>query len=515
MINVVSLSYNGSLEFFEFGEIVKAWTRILYKNFEVKIQNNGHFSHHIPIEKGVHQGGCCSSIYFLVIAEILAIAIRHNENIDGICFKEIRNLLNQFADDMDVFSLCNEKSIRNIFSELEAFHKQSGFTVSYDKTTLYRIGSLRHSSAQMYDLDQYRWSNDDITVLGVTITHGDIMSKNYGSIIEKAKTTINAWYNRGISLMAKVQVVNALVASLFVYKMMVLPSIPVNIIRNVDNIIREFLWNGGKAKIAYKVLQNPKKEGGLNLRNKDVALKATWPKILVQEKEYSQLVYSMLNIPVLGHNIWKCRLKRADIMLMNIQNDFWRDVICSWNEYNYYHDFRIENQLIWFNSSIKVAGKVIYWEKCCKKGLLYIYQLFENQHFRSEEQLFQLYDLSVLEVNSLKVAIPLEWKRFFLNTDCKEYFPIPPHSYDYAIQCENLSRKVYQFIADDAMIIHNKFLKWKNDIGEGFTLTLTDFAASHMDIYRITNVTKFRSFQYRLLQRGVITNVHLQKWGYY
>ena len=152
----------------------------------------------------------------------LAISLRDNENIEGITIKDIRNLLNQFADDMDIFSLCSENSIRAIFKELENFYYQSGFMVSYEKTTLYRIGSLKHSNACMYDLDQYRWSNEDINVLGVTIAHDNIVDKNYSGIVDKARNILNAWYNRGLSLVGKIQMVNTLVASHFVYKMMVL-----------------------------------------------------------------------------------------------------------------------------------------------------------------------------------------------------------------------------------------------------------------------------------------------------
>ena len=74
----------GSLDFFDFGDMVKDWTYILYKKFRVKIQNNGHFSQYIDISRGVHQGGCCSSVYFLVIAEILAMSLRDNKDIDGL-----------------------------------------------------------------------------------------------------------------------------------------------------------------------------------------------------------------------------------------------------------------------------------------------------------------------------------------------------------------------------------------------------------------------------------------------
>ena len=239
---------HGSLDFFKFGEVVKEWTRILYKSFSVKIQNNGHFSSWIDIEKGVHQGGCCSSVYFLVIAEILALALRQNDEIEGITIADIRNLLNQFADDMDIFSICNEKSLKAIHKELADFKAQSGFTVSYDKTTLYRIGSLRHSNAQMYGIDEFVWSKEDINVLGVNISHENIIQKNYDEIMQKVKKTLNTWHNRDLSLIGKVQVVNTLVASLFVYKMMVLPRIPSHVVRNFDNIVREYIWKWKKIK---------------------------------------------------------------------------------------------------------------------------------------------------------------------------------------------------------------------------------------------------------------------------
>ena len=238
---------HGSLDFFNFGSIVREWTQILYKDFQVRIQNNGHFSSPIPIEKGVHQGGCCSSIYFLVIAEILALSLRSNERIEGIELRMIRNLLNQFADDMDIFTMCTKQSLQAIHHELEEFRKQSGFTVSYDKTTLYRIGSLRHSDAAMYDMNQFSWSNKDINVLGITIAHEDLVHKNYAGIANKSKNILNSWQNRGLSLIGKVQVVNTLVASQFVYKMMVLPQIPKQVVKNMENVIREFLWSGGKS----------------------------------------------------------------------------------------------------------------------------------------------------------------------------------------------------------------------------------------------------------------------------
>ena len=508
---------HGSLDFFGFGQVVKDWTHILYHDFSVRVQNNGNFSAPINVRKGVHQGGCCSSVYFLVIAEILALSLRHNEDIKGITIKDILNILNQFADDMDVFSIASERSIIAIFKELEEFHKHSGFVVSYDKTTLYRIGSLRYSNAEMYSLSQYVWSKEDITVLGVTIAHDNIVYKNYECLIAKVRNTLKAWYNRGLSLVGKIQVVNTLVASLFVYKMTVLPNIPQDIVKRIDNIIREFIWNGKKAKISYKILQNSKKDGvmGLvNLQYRDIALKTTWPQILSHEPEYAQIVYHILRCPKLGEDIWRCSLMEEDVSCMNIREPFWKDVLTAWCKSNYYCNRRIENQILWYNSRVRVSGKPFFWADIFSKGLKYVYQLFIDQNFISYDQA-QRFGLSKMRYNSLKASIPKDWKDFFSTTSASQYMPVPPHNYDLSglKSGRSWSSYVYQHISSDVLLLHNKYIKWLAEVGMDFCEGLFDFASKHVNIYKITNIPKLRSFQYRLLQRGLVTNILLSKWN--
>ena len=166
---------------------------------------------------------------------------------------------------------------------------------------------------------------------------------------------------------------------------------------------------GKKSKISYKILQNPKKEGGLNLVNlnlKDKALKATWPQILYQEPEYASLVYVTLKVPDLKDNIWRCTISPEDAGNFKTTNTFWKDVLKAWSEYNYYHDKREEKQIIWYNSEIKIGKKMIMWRDAYKKGLVYVHQLFEHQQFKSSNQVLQEYVLSQMRYNGLKQAIP-------------------------------------------------------------------------------------------------------------
>ena len=383
---------------------------------------------------------------------------------------------------------------------------------------MYRIGSLRYSNAVMYSQNQFIWSKEDITVLGVTIPHENIVEKNYKGICDKVKKVLNAWCNRGLSLMGKVLIINTLVASLFVYKMMVLPTIPQNTVKEIENIIRNYLWSGKKAKIALNILQNQKSDGGLNLVNlklKDKALKATWPQILATEEDYAKLVYNSLRCNGLGHNIWRCTIHPQEIKNWRVTNIFWAQTLECWCEYNYYTQFRVENQVIWLNSYIRIKGKSFWWKDCYEKGLVYVHQLFEQQQIKTFESIQEEFGIRFMRYSSLISALPGDWKTFFKETPKSCFFPIPPHNFDRVTQkgYGSLSSEVYKYLSDDVMIIHNKYMKWREDLGENFSDGLLHYGRMHKELYSITNITKYRSFQYRLLQRALVTNTNLYRWG--
>ena len=85
----------GSMKCFNFAPYLIEWTDILYKGFQANVLNNGHFSKRFKVNQGVHQGGPASSLYFVSWAELLAIAMRQDKEIQGIPVLEIINLLGQ------------------------------------------------------------------------------------------------------------------------------------------------------------------------------------------------------------------------------------------------------------------------------------------------------------------------------------------------------------------------------------------------------------------------------------
>ena len=80
----------GAMSFFGFVDYLIEWTSILYNGFQVNTQNNGHFSNRIPVNRGLHQGGPCWSLYFLIVAEIMAILPQDHPEIKGLMINDIK-----------------------------------------------------------------------------------------------------------------------------------------------------------------------------------------------------------------------------------------------------------------------------------------------------------------------------------------------------------------------------------------------------------------------------------------
>ena len=290
----------GALNYFGIHGKYVEMIQTCYKNITSTVQNNGFFSEPISIQTGLRQGAPNSSYLLLLCAEILAINIRDNKDIEGIPIHDILFVLSQYADDMDTFLKVKEKCIIALFDELECFRRNTGLIVNYDKTTVYRIGSLRKSNAKCYSFKPLFWTNDPINILGLWVDYDQtkVMEINYKLLMQRVKAILDQWTRRKLSLFGKIAVINTLVASQFVYEMTVLPVIHQKYVELFNQMIIDFLWEGRRPKIAIKILQAPKNCGGaglIDIRKKDMALKVSWVQILQADQKLSEIAYAAIN----------------------------------------------------------------------------------------------------------------------------------------------------------------------------------------------------------------------------
>ena len=166
-------------------------------------------------------------------------------------------------------------------------------------------------------------------MLGIFITHRDILNTNNIPVIERVDAILKLWSKRDLTLIGKINIINTLVASLFVHKIQVLPLMSEKMVTKLESMCVQFIWNGKKTKIPLQTLYQLPQHGGLkliNLRLRDIVLKIAWVQIIQSEPKCKELAMSLLH-PSIGDEIFKCNLREEHVSVLKIDSSFWTDVM--------------------------------------------------------------------------------------------------------------------------------------------------------------------------------------------
>ena len=352
-----------TLKYFNFGPNFINWISIIYNDFHTCTQNFGFLSEFWVKGQCLNQGRPLSPGLYVLTAEIMANKLRLNDKIKGIKVNGIEYLIYQFADDIDMYLSFKQETLTETFNVLSGIESSTGLLISYEKTTLYRTGSLAKSNAKLITPIKVNWSNDYINTLGINLyTCKDARDQNILEVIDKMKVVSNMWIYRSMSLMGKVTVINSLMASLFVYKFQVLPVIKESIVKLVEDEIIKFLWCGKRQKIPLPTLQLNKSDGGLglvNIRMKHKALLCNWITDCKKFPMIRNLAEYHLGPCVVNGHIWEFNLNIKDSRSCFPGKSFWHSLLHMWHEYNYsepQNGTRVGDQYIWFNSLIRIKN---------------------------------------------------------------------------------------------------------------------------------------------------------------
>ena len=347
-------SIYAALRYFNFGENFVAWSKIFFTEFQLFMQNAGFLSDLFIKACGVNQGCNYSLFCFNICSEIMSHLIKNNPYIKGVKVAKgaVERVITQFADNTALSLVYEESRVNAALATLTCIESNTGLKVSYEKTCIYRIGSLRNSDSKLYTIKPIQWSDGDINMLGVNIKN-DLCQNNsiYDSVLDQMDSISKKWFNRTLTLTGKILLINALMSSLFVYKMYVFPTLSGQQIERFYNIISTFLWKGKKAKIPLKVLQNSKSSGGLNLvnvKNQQISIQLSWINKVNNDPNWYYI--NEILCPELKEKIWQCNLNAKHTNLLNMPNQFWTTIVDNW--FNLYHHYpqnfdEVIEQTIW------------------------------------------------------------------------------------------------------------------------------------------------------------------------
>ena len=325
---------------------------------------------------------------------------------------------------------------------------------NFEKTCIYRLGVCKNSDFKPKTRKKFKWADTGILALGVLLDHQSC--ENYSQLFDKTEAILNKWKHRSISLIGKVTIINSLVASLFVYKMQVLPLMLEKELGKFNQLITDFIWNGRKPKIKLEYLQNLKQNFGLrlvNLQVRDIALKNAWVKrSVLKDRDDTVLMLAKYHIKpqIIFSEFWRLNFSCKHVDAVCNSHGFWHSVIIAWTKYNYHEVEDIQDiiaQRLWGNSQILVGNKPIFNKNLIEKGIFTVLDLYDNQkgHLRTYQDTCDMYgNVNFLDYLSILSAIPYKWKKAIACLSPSILDISFNMTIDKMLDTEKISKKIYE-----------------------------------------------------------------------
>jgi hypothetical protein len=381
------------LKLFGFGENICQWIQAFYSNINASVIVNGQASRKFSIERGCRQGDPISPYLFILCAELLACKIRETDKIKGIKVNQTECKISQFADDTTLLLEGDKDSYEELFYTLDKFEKISGLKINYDKTCNVWLGSKINSNTEYLPHLNMTWNPQQYKILGLWYTNNleRMAELNLTDKFNETKKLINIWMKRTITPLGKVAVLKSLILSKLIYLWIMLPNPPQEIVKKLQTMCYEFVWDRKVDKVKRNVATHNIEHGGLGIPKIDVyikSLKITWLKKCCNPNYSSKWKTILLNeIPVDTINMYG-----PQILLNNYTaNPFWKDVFTSYLEFfnkvsiDKTEEFLLEPMFC--NDKFKINNKVMDFDAWTEAGIYLVKDIVqENGKFYSHAE---------------------------------------------------------------------------------------------------------------------------------
>lgn len=505
-----------SLHFFNFKTQIIQWIETFYNNIKSTIIVNNSPTPWFPIERGCRQGDPISPYLFLICSEILALMIRQSETIKGYNIFDKEHKISQFADDTMLFLDGTKDSFKYCVFTILEYAKFSGLSMNFDKTKVVWFGCKNPPNTVFLPEFNFIWNPKSFSVLGVefTIDLENITDINIRNKLTLMINEINQWSKRDLTPIGKVTVIKTLVLSKIVNLLITLPSPSSKLIKEIDNILYNFLWDGKPAKVKRTVVKHPFTKGGLgmiDIQLFDQSLKIKWIKRIFEKQSAWRSI--ILNICPNFANIYKCGDAYNNYLLPNLHNPFWVQVISYYysfiSNYTYKSLNELEAECFLFNNSIKIGKKPITLNVLLNNGIYQIKHLKRNGEYLTLQQINRLIDtkLNFLQYNSILSAI----QKYMQNYKTLKYSTEIDNQP--AFNCimtykKGFSNLFNQMVHDCRTI--TGFKKWEKH----FAITTEEYIGLFKQLKYTTKDNKLHWLQYRILHNILTTNRSVSKFNH-
>ena len=508
-------SIKSTLKKFNFGENFISYVLTLLNRSSASVKNGGWFSEFFNTDRGVRQGCALSPLLFVLVAEVLAIRIRNNKEIDGISENFDKNI--SYADDASLF-LKALKDLKICLHDIDLFSAFSGLDLNRKKCIGMWLGKDKDNPPGDEGISWLK-KGENLKILGIFFNasvEASLIPQNWENKIKSIESLIDKWAKRYLTLIGKclvsktffLSVINNVIQSL---------ALPPHILQKIDNMIFSFIWStesnrNGKEKLKRDTLCLDKYKGGISMISvvdQQSAFMCKWVTRICSKssKAHFSIVDNFLSCIGGIDYVIQTNVKSEEFMgLTNIKSYYWQQAVKSWLDLNK-KDFQLKKWEIqncptplFNNSDIRFKNRILFFPKWFEKGLIHSNDFISNGRFKSYEEIKSVLGEqghTLFQYFALKNAI------------------IRSKLYPNILLSNQSTRFAFDFTKVENKLIRNTFLK--DRIGPLQCLDTwskkleIDITPYFMVYLKATKETKLHALQFKILHYTYPTNKILQK----
>lgn len=251
------------------------WLAACYSSPSFSVGINGRLHGFFKGTRGLRQGDPLSPYLFGIVINTLSQKLNAAAESGRIgyhanCRKS--NLTHLcFADDLLIFTDGTLSSVQGVLQVLQEFEAFAGLSISVDKSCFFPSGLTELEMDEITQASGISVGSLPIRYLGLPLNSRKLSITNCEPLLQQVRSKINAWTSKYLSFAGRQVLISTVIAGItnFWCGAFILPK---ECIRAIDKMCNAFLWKGtleGRyvARVAWDKVTQPKKNGGLGIRN--------------------------------------------------------------------------------------------------------------------------------------------------------------------------------------------------------------------------------------------------------
>ena len=209
----------------------------------------------------------------------------------------------------------------------------SGLTINNEKSNLFPLGPLIHTTPAFLKDHNLKLNYGPVCILGVYFTHNgdELFRLNFLPKLSRLKNCLRLWSSRDITPIGRNIIVKTFALSQLVYLFLTLPNPPDHFIKELQDIIFDFIWAGNPDKVKRVSMFNDVSKGGFkvtHVKSFMYSLKCTWARRYCDDSFRPWKLFFDLALRKYGKKlVFSCNCKKLDVL---ISNNFISQVVHAW-----------------------------------------------------------------------------------------------------------------------------------------------------------------------------------------